>query len=367
MSNSGCLWQVIRGRSHVLKRASSGSHPEPDGRPGAPSNMTNLLLADLLQAWIVGVLYGINLVLAILCVHKLAPQRKQFRVSQTLFFTICLLVATTTVHAALAIADLILGFTNADSPLLYFIDAGRPLVLGVQIIYTVNINVGDAFMAWRAYVWSHRSKMLAAFYIFLITANIGISIVSIVLFAHSKTLSGRTVYAWVTTAWVVSIAIQLSGSVVIGWQIASTPVAAPSTHRWDPRILVWVVIESGAIYTVLAILALALSFPDEIASYSLTYVLAQIPALVVFTITLRECWKTETELAREQVNATSTFLINERMYSRRSSLSMTGHRRSSDQVAVDVLTTTRLEHMIVDEDAKGVPGVTPVPPLSQWA
>ncbi|KZV72197.1 hypothetical protein PENSPDRAFT_751105 [Peniophora sp. CONT] len=331
--------------------------------------MVNVLLANLLQAWIVGLIYGVNLVLAILCVHKLSPHRQQFfRLTQGLFFTICFLVITTTVHAALAIADLILGFAQAENPLLYFIDAGRPLVLGVLIIYAVNVNIGDIFMAWRAYVWSNRSKMLATFYILLIMANIGISVVSTVIFAHAGTLSERTAHAWIMTAWAVSIAIQLSGSLVIGWQISSTPVAALSTHRFDPWIIVWVAIESGALYTLLTIGALAVSFPAESVSYFLSYILAQISAFVVFTITLRECWKTETELARERVNATSTFLINERMYSRRSSISMTGHRRSSsDHVAVDVLTTTRLEHMTVHEDVKVVPRATPVPPLSQWA
>ena len=97
--------------------------------------------------------------------------------------------------------------------------------------------------------------------------------------------------------------------------------------------------------------------------------LTLLQAMVVFTITLRECWKTETELAHERVNATSTFLINDRLYSRRSSMSMTEHRRHSSSehhVAVDVLTTTRLDRVVVDEDVKVVPR-TVAPPLSQWA
>lgn len=92
-------------------------------------------------------------------------------------------------------------------------------------------------------------------------------------------------------------------------------------------------------------------------------------AFVVFTITLRECWKANAEIARERVNATGTFLISERVYSRRSSLSnsMPGPRGSSSEhhVAVDVLTTTRLAHVVQDEDSKVVPRATP--PLSQWA
>lgn len=86
---------------------------------------------------------------------------------------------------------------------------------------------------------------------------------------------------------------------------------------------------------------------------------------MVFTIALRECWKTEVEVARERINATSTFLINERVYSRRSSLSAGPRRSSAEPVAVDVLTTTRLSHIEPDEDDKALPRAAP--PLSQWA
>ncbi|VDB88650.1 unnamed protein product [Peniophora sp. CBMAI 1063] len=333
--------------------------------------MVNVLLANLLQAWIVGVLYGVNLVLAILCLHKLAPIREQFfRITQWLFFAICILVITTTIHAALAITDLIRGFAQAEDALPYFVNAGRPMVLGILIIYAFNVNVGDAFMAWRAFVMCNRSQKLAIVYIILISANCGISVISTVAFGRAGTLSERTAHAWIMTAWAISVAIQLSGSIIIGWRIAATPIAATSGRKFDPWVIVWVAVESGAIYTFLTIGALSVSFPAEAVSYFLSYILAQVSAFAVFTITLRECWKTEQEIARERVNATSTFLINDRLYSRRSSISMTGHRHhnsSTDGLAVDVLTTTRLEHVAVrDEDIKVVPRLT-APPLSQWA
>ena len=57
--------------------------------------------------------------------------------------------------------------------------------------------------------------------------------------------------------------------------MVSTPVAAP-VRKFDPWIVVWVTVESGALYTVLTIGALAVSFPVESVSYFLSYILAQV-------------------------------------------------------------------------------------------
>lgn len=77
---------------------------------------------------------------------------------------VCLLVVMITVHAALAVTDLIQGFGKEENALAYFSDAGRPLVLAILVIYAVNVslfeppsvgahistthqvNIGDVFM-----------------------------------------------------------------------------------------------------------------------------------------------------------------------------------------------------------------------------
>lgn len=161
-------------------------------------------------------------------------------------------------------------------------------------------------------------------------------------------------------------------------RILATPVAAPRT--FDPWLVLWVFVDSGVLYTCITILALSLSFPISTASYVLTFSLGQIsvrsvqycrPALidilqafVPLTITLRECWKTQAELARQRVNATSTFLINERIHTRRSSMSLSRPRYSLEpQVSVDIFTTTHCQDAS-EEDIKET--ARAAPPLSPW-
>lgn len=88
-------------------------------------------------------------------------------------------------------------------------------------------------------------------------------------------------------------------------------------------------------------------------------------AFVPLTITLRECWKTDVELARKRVNATSTFLINERIHARRSSVSLSRSRFSLEpQVAVGVLTTAHFHDVSGKDTVKTTAKIAP--PLSPW-
>ncbi|VDB89997.1 unnamed protein product [Peniophora sp. CBMAI 1063] len=324
--------------------------------------MLNPRLTSLLEAWLVGPIYGANIILICICIHRLSTHKWKFStVTRALLCTIFLLAVTTTAHAGLALSDLIVGFTRDDS-LRYFLDAGRPIVVAALIVYAINVHVGDIFMAWRAYVMCNHNKILAICYASLLLAFAGASIAALISFTSARTLAESKAHAWTVTAWAMSVVIQTSGSVIIGWRIMSTPVAAPRT--FDPWLVLWVFVDSGALYTCITILALSLSFPVSTASYVLTFSLGQISAFVPLTITLRECWKTDAELARQRVNATSTFLINERIHTRRSSISLPRLRYSSEpQVSVDITTTTRFQDAS-EEDIKEP--VRTVPPLSHW-
>ncbi|KZV75385.1 hypothetical protein PENSPDRAFT_647178, partial [Peniophora sp. CONT] len=326
--------------------------------------MLNPRLTSLLEAWLVGPIYGASAsaILVAICVHQLTTHKRQFPgIARALLATTCLLAVTTTAHAGLALADLIIGFTGDDS-LQYFENAGRPVVLAVLVIYAINVHAGDIFMAWRTYVMCGHNKMLAICYASLLLAFLGASIAALYTFTAAGTLAESRAHAWTVTAWAMSVALQTSGSILIGWRIMATPVASPRT--FDPWLVLWVFVDSGALYTCVTILALSLSFPISTASYVLTFALGQISAFVPLTITLRECWKTQAELARQRVNATSTFLINERIHARRSSISLSRPRNSLEpQVSVDILTFTHSQDLS-EEDIKET--ARTAPPLSPW-
>lgn len=60
----------------------------------------------------------------------------------------------------------------------------------------------------------------------------------------------------------------------------ATPVAA--RRSFDPWLMLWVFVDSGALYTCITILALSLSFPISTASYVLTFTLGQISVRSVY-------------------------------------------------------------------------------------
>ena len=121
----------------------------------------------------------------------------------------------------------------------------------------------------------------------------GASITALYWFTSAGTLLESRAHTWTAVAWAMSVVIQTSGSIIIGCtshrvdlaamprvssqsagRIMATPVIAP--RAFDPWLVLWVFVDSGALYTCVTILALSLSFPISTASYVLIFSLGQI-------------------------------------------------------------------------------------------
>jgi hypothetical protein len=127
--------------------------------------------------------------------------------------------------------------------------------------------------------------------------------------------SGYAVHTWTTATWACSVAIQSAGTALIGWRAWATPTVVAARRTGKGRAVLWVLIDSGVLFSASTLLVLALAFVRPRAFDILTSALGQIAvrrrpprsllfltqrwaaplpqALVSLSIALREVWKAE--------------------------------------------------------------------------
>ncbi|KAG6829620.1 hypothetical protein H0H92_004027 [Tricholoma furcatifolium] len=194
-----------------------------------------------------------------------------------------------TAHVALAVQALYQGFIlqKVEPTDVFFRDNVFP---NRKAIYIINTLLGDSLLLWRAYmIWQMNWMLCGLPLLFLLgTAICGIkTIVANAVSAHSSVFD-PSILNWVTATFVLNIATQISATLLIAYRIYR---ALDFTDRRRVRArymgLVWLVVESGAVYTAAAVVQLVTTLLDMNAGVILEFMLAQICAIAPSVIIVR--------------------------------------------------------------------------------
>ncbi|KZV73995.1 hypothetical protein PENSPDRAFT_749679 [Peniophora sp. CONT] len=328
--------------------------------------MTNLFtLSGLLSGWLVGPLYGANVVIAAVIVRKLWLRRTDV-IPRALMATAIILTFTCTAQAFIHLADLVSGFTSPHEvhtsqdiqdtgPNKYFASV-RFNITACLFVYAFNSFFNNSFIAWRVYVTWRRNLYLAAL---LTVVNIACLVVTLICarrIIHTPNgLTDDLIKALLTSAYILSMVTQIIGVLLIGWHTMKTPkVVNDGDKRYLSRTLFYAFVESGSLTLIMELAGLVFLYHDWSGTdWILIAVLGQISGLSSLGIILREIYKAELELANGFANVTSALVMqmpgyNLPRYSARHFTNTSDNDGGHSEGIMVAVETSRLE----DSDAK---------------
>ncbi|KAI0261123.1 hypothetical protein BC834DRAFT_972910 [Gloeopeniophorella convolvens] len=271
------------------------SAPAPSGPPPAFSGDLSWNMAALISSWVVGPLWGMNLCIYVLCAHVLYIKGLK---GPNLFL---LIVATTqfalaTGHVITLLVQLIRGFVGAGGalvgPSLYLLDQSTPEHVAQEVLYITNSLIGDAILIWRLYIiWGRNVWLCVPFVILCIATAVSgyTALGNLAQLSATGTVFLLRVHNWLIATWSLSIATQFGATLLIGYRFwRSIQWNARSTSRGiraSRLSLLWILVESGALYSVTTIFLLGFSSTNTGALFAAS--LGQISALAPTLIIVR--------------------------------------------------------------------------------
>ncbi|TFK31358.1 hypothetical protein BDQ12DRAFT_153473 [Crucibulum laeve] len=204
-----------------------------------------------------------------------------------------------------AVIQIIRGFqTFVDSSglqlasLLYWSHAAQPLEAIEDISCFTSVLIGDAIILWRLHVvWEQNLFVCILPSVCLFASGVCGYVVN-GLFSGSFIYKGSAVFPAIL--WGVSLAIQLFSSVLISWRIYSIGIS-PQTKKGlmsegcaHLQAIVWIIVESGTIYTC-TLIAVIILYGLNMQSAALimggaVHLCGMLPALTVARVGFRR-WK----------------------------------------------------------------------------
>ncbi|KAH9050355.1 hypothetical protein EDB83DRAFT_1370794 [Lactarius deliciosus] len=195
-------------------------------------------------------------------------------------------------HVITLLVQLIRAFIGAagtvDGPSIYLLDQSTPEHLAQGFFYMTNSLIGDAIMVWRLWIIWNRNFWLCAPFVVLCTVS---TVTGYAAFANQASLNPtETVFLsrlqnWLYATWALSIATQVGATLLIGYRFWKS-VRWNSNGLRGPRLSVfWILVESGALYTVTTIFLVGFSSTNTGAIFAAS--LGQISALAPTLIIVR--------------------------------------------------------------------------------
>ncbi|TFK33630.1 hypothetical protein BDQ12DRAFT_727572 [Crucibulum laeve] len=171
----------------------------------------------------------------------------------------------------------------------YWLNTGQPIQVFSSTVCFANTVVGDAILVWRLYVvWNNNILVSIPPTITLLASTISASVMT--------GLQAQDIYGAITplglTTWSLSIGTQVFATGFICWKIwnINASSAFPSKHY---TALIWVIVESGAIYSGLAAALLVMYGLREQYSVVLMGCMGQLSAIIPALIIIRVLWNSD--------------------------------------------------------------------------
>ncbi|KAF8163986.1 hypothetical protein BJ912DRAFT_1097021 [Pholiota molesta] len=254
---------------------------------------------ELLGGWCNGVLYANSVVIFTSCMYILLKKRREGKPVSAFFFTCAILqFAISTAHVALNLRLLINAFLNvSDGPSAseaYLAQETIPEQIGMKVLYFANSAIGDAVLVWRMYVVWGRNIHIAMFPLLMVIASAVSGFIATSIIAHGGDASWPLILKYLLASWSLSIIIQVSATCLIAYRIwslsagiSSHVVAADEKDRTNYTSIIWIIVESGVLYTVSTIILLAFFEANSQASNIIGKALGQISSIVPTLIIVR--------------------------------------------------------------------------------
>ncbi|KAF9481324.1 hypothetical protein BDN70DRAFT_876476 [Pholiota conissans] len=254
---------------------------------------------ELLGAWCNAVLYGLNILIFGSCMYILLKKRRDGKPVSVFFFSCAIIqFVISTIHVALNLRLIINAFLNVtDGPSAseaYLAQETIPEQIGMKVLYFLNSAIGDAVLVWRMYVVWGRNVHIAVLPSVMVIASVVTGFIATSIIAHGGDASWPLILKYLLASWSLSIIIQVSATCLIAYRIwflaADIPAhvgPAEEKERTNYTSIIWVIVESGVIYTVSTIILLAFFELNSQASNIIGKALGQISAIVPTLILVR--------------------------------------------------------------------------------
>lgn len=200
--------------------------------------------------------------------------------------------ALATGHVITLLVQLIRAFIGAagtlDGPSLYLLDQSTPEHVAQEVLYITNSLIGDAILIWRLWIIWGRNNWLCVPFIVLCIAT-GVS--GYTALAHLARLNSTgsvfltRVHNWLISTWVLSLATQLGATLLIGYKFWKSIRWHTKGIRASRLSILWILVESGALYSVTTLFLLGFSSTNTGAIFAAA--LGQISALAPTLIIVR--------------------------------------------------------------------------------
>ncbi|KAH8984386.1 hypothetical protein EDB86DRAFT_153961 [Lactarius hatsudake] len=249
-------------------------------------------MASLVSSWVVGPLYGINICVYILCIHVL--YMKGLRgLNLMMLIVASVQFALATGHVITLLVQLIRAFIGAagtlDGPSNYLLDQSTPEHVAQEVLYITNSLIGDAIMIWRLWIiWNRNFWLCVPFIVLCIASGVTgyTALVNLARLTPADTVFLSRVHNWLIATWALSIATQLGATLLIGYRFWKSIQWNSSKGLRASRLSVlWILVESGALYSVTTIFLLGFSSTNTGAIFAAS--LGQISALAPTLIIVR--------------------------------------------------------------------------------
>ncbi|KAF7322210.1 hypothetical protein MKEN_00745700 [Mycena kentingensis (nom. inval.)] len=260
-------------------------------------------LIGIASLWPTTVLYGVNVVMFMICFTSLVRKQRR-REKKAPWF----LLGATSLQFLLCTAHIICVFgaaANAFSTVLPSESSAKLVQVWIsslgkwtttqQLMYAINNLVGDLILIWRLYVLYNNSWLICVVPICLALAQIGCNLYSIgMTFAHpavivaSLTTGRRNAFAQVVVAgFALMAATQVLVTVLLAARIYFVTRHLDKPSRGYSSVL-WLLVESGSAMAIVDILWIAVWKQGYSGmAQMILAILGQLSALVPFAIITR--------------------------------------------------------------------------------
>ncbi|VDB98597.1 unnamed protein product [Peniophora sp. CBMAI 1063] len=251
------------------------------------------VLCNLVEGWVAGPLFGINVALFIIVVNALHVRWAESTSARWLLVVSTVQLAISTGHVSVLLARTVSAFVYLDGAarVAFLSDERTPLHTAAQALYTFNDIIAGCILTWRCFVvWNYDLRpciMLIASSIGTAVAGIGSIVRLTSLPSDQATFFESSLKAWLTAFWVQSVVTQTVATGLIAWKIWSSiswRSKAVGSREWHALL---VFVESGALYSIGTILVLAFYLRGSNIGTIVAGMLGQLSATAPYLIIVR--------------------------------------------------------------------------------
>ncbi|KAI0261167.1 hypothetical protein BC834DRAFT_972945 [Gloeopeniophorella convolvens] len=263
--------------------------PPPLGPPPAFPGDLSWIQATLIAGWIVGPFWGMNVCVFILCVHVL--QMKGLKGSNLyLFIVASVQFGLSTGHLITLLVQLNRGFIGAagtlDGPSLYLLKQYTPEHVAQEVLYITNSLIGDAILVWRLFIiWNRNIVLCSPFIVLCVATGVCgyVAMGNLAMLNDSGTVFASRVHNWLLAYWSLSIATQFGATLLIGYRFWRAIQWHSKGIKASRMSVLWILVESGAMYSVTTIILLGFSSSNSgaIPAAALGQISALAPTLII--------------------------------------------------------------------------------------